>query len=160
MRWLFVFLALTAAIYALTQNQGTGPNTRAAASTAEDPIELARALIANDKANVAGSSFKGKTTLTFEIVPWALTISTARSAYYSKLKQVVPEVFARFPDVEKIRFEGLAEFKDIRGNMSLGTAIWAEFSRANAASVNWQQVESDNLLKIADASWAHPGFSK
>lgn len=108
----------------------------------------------------ATASFNGGVLqLTYSIDPWALTAGAARDQFYLQATKLIPKAFTagavlRFCDVVT------ATFKDVYGHDSRLTAGIICLNKATAAKVNWPEFDSDNLPRIADEFFLHPGFAK
>jgi hypothetical protein len=73
--------------------------------------------------------------------------------------QIFPTAF-QAPLVVYACVEGTGTLVDIRGNKTQATVMSLCMSRNNAAQVQWNNVNSDNLPEIADSSFIHPSFAK
>ena len=115
--------------------------------------------VQSENARAAATFDAGELRLEYSIMPWALTTGTARRQYYSHAKRLIPIAF-RSPKVAVFCNVITATFKDIRGHEAESRAAELCFTRASAARVNWENVDFDNLPRIADRAWIHPGFAK
>lgn len=88
----------------------------------------------------------------FNTDPWALTKGTRRMAFLALVRGLVPAVFEAFPEVDEISIDGVASYVDIRGHQKSRTAMGVLFTRENAATINWRDVLSENIPRIADSS--------
>lgn len=85
-------------------------------------------------------------------------IWVTRRTFWGHVQSMVPTLLARFPEADAVRISGRAMLTDIRGNQRKDVAIWLEFSRADAAMINWQNVLRENLPKVATAEWSIQSF--
>jgi len=70
----------------------------------------------------------------------------------------VPAVFRRFPQVATIEVTGIGKFTSIRGHESEQPFMRVTFTRGNAATINWENILTDNVPKLADKFWAHDAY--
>ena len=84
-----------------------------------------------------------------------LTMGTGKSTFQMELKQLIPGVFYKFRDINTITVVATCTFKDKKGQESRGDVMRAKFTRDNADSINWGNIDSDNLPTIADDYWVH-----
>jgi hypothetical protein len=129
-------------------------------SAIKDPVELAKAIIDSERANVSGDMRGPHLIVTFSMNPWLLTGGTGELAYRMKAIEIVKREFVQFPQLDDVTIKGTAKFKNIRGNESEGLASVVKFIRKNASSINWDHFDSSNLFKVADQSYRHPAFDK
>jgi hypothetical protein len=101
----------------------------------------------------------GTLTLPYSIDPWALSTSSAKTTFLFQATKFFPTAF-QAPLVVYACVEGTGTLVDIRGNKTQATVMSLCMSRNNAAQVQWNNVNSDNLPEIADSSFIHPSFAK
>jgi hypothetical protein len=116
-------------------------------------------IISEPKAHAVATFANGNLSLIYSIDPWLLTASTGKFAFLSDAKTFFKDAFTS-PVVQYGCIEGTATFKDIRGNERQEMAIELCMSRADAAGVNWDGFDQNNLPSIADRSFVHPAFNK
>jgi hypothetical protein len=129
-------------------------------AAANDPVEVAKILVDNEKAAVSGERQTDRIVVTFNLAPWSLSKSTADSAFRVKAVEIIKTMFSRFPDVKSVTVAGMATFKDLKGHESNDMAERVTFTRSNADSINWPKFDSTNLFKVADVSWRHPDLDR
>lgn len=129
-----------------------------------DPIEYIKArFIKEPEANVRsehaafGNSFL---ILSYSIDPWTGWSSLARNRFIENATAIIPAVFAKFPELSMITISSTATLVDIKGNESTKEVMSIRFSRDNSATINWENINRDNVMKVADQSWVHPVLLK
>jgi hypothetical protein len=128
----------------------------AAAIQSGDWAKYAKARLPGD----SGSAELSDGHLTLKYHEPALTIGTFVTGFNLEVARLVPEIFAGAKDVDLVTIVDRGDFVDLRGHSSIGDAIRIEFARQNASQVNWSNVLYDNIPKIADDYWRHPGLDK
>lgn len=117
------------------------------------------AIISESSAKPTATFEDGRLLLTYNLDPWMLTASSGKRVFYSNAKLFFKDAFTS-PSVQRACVNVTATFHDIKGNNSLGKAADLCMSRSSAEGVNWDNVDSDNIPRIADSSWLHPAFNK
>jgi len=64
-------------------------------------------------------------------------------------------VLAQFPVIGMLTIVGNGSFVDIRGHSSYGPYARIEFLRSTSDGINWQNIDKNNLPKLADKYWVH-----
>jgi hypothetical protein len=109
---------------------------------------------AKPKAMLAGK----RVQLEFNLRPWALTKGWAISGFNGQVSRMVPLLMSKFSEVEAIELTGIGQFTSIRGHDSEGPFMRVMFTRANAGGINWKNIDTNNVPKLADSFWAHPSY--
>jgi hypothetical protein len=81
------------------------------------------------------------------------------TSYLDDVRRFVPAVMAKF-DLDAVELAMELTFVDQRGNSSKQSAVRSSFTKANAAKINWKNVLTKNVPKIADDYWIHPGYAR
>lgn len=89
-----------------------------------------------------------------------LTAGTAVSGFNVRTAQLVPTLFGRFPKVDSIIIQAHGPFTDIRGNQSIDTMLRISFMRKDAESIKWDNISYDNIPKLGEHYWMHPGIRR
>jgi len=155
-----VFIGL-AALFGFTifkgwQQDETNNASAAAALQSGDWAKYAQARLPGD----SGSADLVDGVLSMNYHEAALTNGTFISGFNVEVARLVPEIFAEAKEVQVVTIADRGDFVDLRGHKSIGDAMRITFTRENAAQVNWTNVSFDNIPKIADAYWRHPGLDK
>ena len=155
-----VFIGL-AALFGFTifkgwQQDETNNVSAAAALQSGDWSKYAQARLPGD----GGSAELIDGILSLKYHEASLTNGTFISGFNVEVARLVPEIFAQAKDVQVVTIADRGDFVDLRGHKSIGDAIRITFARENAAQVNWTNISYDNIPRIADAYWRHPGLDK
>jgi hypothetical protein len=110
-----------------------------------------------NKAPMDLSLAAGKVSISLSADPWMVTDNTGLSQLEHVTRLLVPKLFVKFPDVTYVDIAATATFKDIKGNESRGPFAEIGFSRAQAASINWDKIVSGDLPRLADHFWTAAG---
>lgn len=102
---------------------------------------------------IPGGEDNGNLGIKFTLKPWQLTKSTAENEFKFQIEWLVPTIFYKWPNVNKITLMADAEFRDKRGQSSTDRAMVVTFTRKNSDSINWGEVRTDDLMTLADFSW-------
>jgi hypothetical protein len=156
MKKLLLFLVLGfVGLIALLIWQGDGDYQKRMAA-ADTPAKLAAAMLGSGKTEV-----EGDTALRIDYtVDDVLSASWAVSGFNLNTAKLVPAIFARFPRVQSIVFVESGPFTDIRGNKSTDTMFRIAFMRENADAIHWENINFDNVPKLGENYWMHPGIRR
>jgi hypothetical protein len=150
-----VLIAALVVVVALHQEPSSDPCDTGSATTS---AQLVSSIICNSKAEPTTTESNGQVRVIYSLKPWALTASVEKWTFYNHVRKIIPAVFAKFKEPNKIDIVGTAEFKDIRGNVGEIYAMRVVFTRSNAATIQWDNIDVDNIPRIADSAWIHPGL--
>ena len=140
----------------INDNQTTRTNIEQEANFKEHPEALIESLVGNSDIHPKFVVSGDHLVVSYDLDPWSLTVSSAKSSFNLHVTKLIPALFARYPDAQVIQVIGRAEFNDLRGNSSRDDAIRITFSRKNSASINWGNVYYGDIPRIADDYWSHP----
>ncbi|MGD0026886.1 MAG: hypothetical protein ABSC37_20075 [Xanthobacteraceae bacterium] len=154
---LAVIASVVAAWIAFDRFAGVPPPeaTPAAPVVVDDPAQLVVALVNQPKAQATATLAGDTLAVTINLDPYSLTHWTMVLLFEEKTMRIVPAVFDRFPAIERIEITGYAPFQDVRGNRSSEPALKIAFTRANASTVHWPNMNFDDVPKVADSFWEH-----
>jgi hypothetical protein len=139
-------------------NLSEQPEHGCSVSAAGTIPDVVAAAICNTSAAPVTTVNQGNVRVVYNLDPWALTAWSSRVTFYQHVQSIVPAVFARFPQITSIDIFGTGKFKDVRGNESRGNAAHMLFTRANASTIRWNNINPDNLPRLADSAWLAPGL--
>ncbi|MGY4155538.1 hypothetical protein ACVINW_001380 [Bradyrhizobium sp. USDA 4461] len=128
---------------------------RAKIEKATTPEQLAMAII--DKSQVTFD--KGVLAIS-RTVDSVLSAGTAVDGFNLQTARLVPAVFAKFPQVDSIVFRESGPFRDIRGNESTEEMLRISFMRADANHIHWDRINYDDVPKLGEHYWMHPGLRR
>src|ERR1700722_1587561 len=95
----------------------------------------------------------------FRLEPYSADKATAVRAFGEITKKIAPGVFSQFPKIRSVELIGNLALHDKRGNETVDRAVMAKFSKANAATIKWDDVDPANVVEIADKHWILPEFA-
>jgi hypothetical protein len=127
----------------------------AAMENPANPAELVRPAVNDPDAQVTEAD--GTLEVTYfkeDLTNWLFT-----EGFYSDLVNLVPKVFEKFPSIKTVNVTIKTNFKNIRGNITRGRAMYASFNRDNSASIHWDTISHDDVPKLADDFWAQRSLS-
>ncbi|MDI3561296.1 hypothetical protein [Bradyrhizobium sp. Arg816] len=124
---------------------------------ATTPEQLAAALV--DSGRLQVTLDKGVLVIN-RTVDSVLTAGTAVSGFNINTARLVPAVFAKFPQVDSIVFRESGPFRDIRGNESTQEMLRISFMKADANQIHWDRINYDDLPKLGEHYWMHPGLRR
>lgn len=136
-------------------------HTAAAAASLEQaykasPEKYVEKVIGRDDIHASFVKNDERISIAYDLDPWSLTGSSARTTYNLHVSQLVPAIFARFPDAKTIEVVGRGEFRDKRGNSSRDDVVKITFSRKNSQTIQWGNIRYDDVPELADWYWIHP----
>lgn len=73
-----------------------------------------------------------------------------KSSILNDSAKIYKKAFTERPDLQGLKLVWYADRVDIRGNSTEGVVLYFLFTKDNAKSVNWDNVEVNNLPYIAD----------
>ncbi|WFU37368.1 hypothetical protein QA640_23035 [Bradyrhizobium sp. CB82] len=124
---------------------------------ATTPEQLAAALLDGGKSQV---TFDNGVLVVGHTLDAVLSASTAVSGFNVNVARMVPVIFARFPQVNSIIFRESGPFHDIRGNESTEEMLRIAFMREDSDRIHWDRISYDNIPKLGENYWMHPGLRR
>ncbi|EEG78122.1 hypothetical protein [Dethiobacter alkaliphilus] len=85
-----------------------------------------------------------------------LTQNAIRGGMLLDAKKLYSVIFDELSEVDTVDLTWYFPLVDQRGNESLDKVMTFTYTRENAATVNWDNVLTDNVGKVADSFWQHP----
>ena len=89
-----------------------------------------------------------------------LTTKLFKASMLGDSIDIYKKAFADRPDLRGLKVDWYTTLVDQKGNESEGSVLWVIIKNENAKTINWDNVLTDNLPKIADGYWEHPLFSR
>jgi hypothetical protein len=74
-------------------------------------------------------------------------------------KKIVQSTFSKFPKIKSVQLVGSLALRDKRGNATVDRAVMVKFSKLNAATIKWEDVDPANVVEIADKHWILPEWA-
>ncbi|HBK85522.1 MAG TPA: hypothetical protein DDZ53_05775, partial [Firmicutes bacterium] len=88
------------------------------------------------------------------------TKSTTRQSMLIKAPKIFGKAFADRPELTSITISWYLDLVDVRGNEKVGKVMTITFTRENADTVNWENIDPENIPLVADAYWQHSLFTR
>jgi hypothetical protein len=92
----------------------------------------------------------------FRLEPYSTGKATAVRAFGEITKKIAQGTFTKFPKIKSVQLIGNLALRDKRGNDTVDRAVMVKFSKVNAATINWENVDPANVIEIADKHWILP----
>jgi hypothetical protein len=135
------------------------PVTPPAPPRKKDSVErcLADGILYPERAKLAFEMDENLLRITYSLDPWALTRNSAINVVQFQIANIVPCVLSASSDIDAVQFEVFGTFKNIKGQESYQSAIFAKISRATASEIMWKKIRSKDVPKLVDVYREHPG---
>jgi hypothetical protein len=92
----------------------------------------------------------------FRLEPYSASKATAMQAFGQITKKLVQGAFSKFPKIKSVQVIGNLALRDKRGHNTVDRAVMVKFSKVNAATINWENVDPATIVGIADKHWLLP----
>jgi hypothetical protein len=137
---------------------GTMLLARCAWAAEISPVAFAKSVVSERGSQTfATVSYPDKTLIVeFRLEPYSASKATALRAFGEITKKIALGAFSKFPKIKSIQLIGNLALRDKRGNDTVDRAVMVKFSKANAATIEWENVDPANVLEIADKHWIVP----
>jgi len=89
-----------------------------------------------------------------------LSNSLTKTGILADSIDVYTQAFKDRPDLQGLKLVWYLDLVDVKGNTSEGSVLYILIRKENAATINWDNMLTDNIPKVADDYWEHPLFSK
>jgi len=137
---------------------GTMLLVRCAWASEPSPVAFAKSVVSERGSQTfATVSYPDRNLIVeFRLEPYSAGKATAVRAFGEIAKKIAPGVFSQFPKIRSVELIGNLALHDKRGNETVDRAVMAKFSKANAATIKWDDVDPANVVEIADKHWILP----
>jgi hypothetical protein len=71
-------------------------------------------------------------------------------------KKIAQGAFIKFPKIKSVQLVGNLALRDKHGKDTVDRAVMVKSTKVNAATINWENVDSANVVEIADKHWILP----
>ncbi|NLB52098.1 MAG: hypothetical protein GX808_04075 [Syntrophomonadaceae bacterium] len=88
------------------------------------------------------------------------TKNTTRQSMLIKSPEIFGMAFADRSELNSITINWYLDLVDLRGNEKVGKVMTITFDRENAETINWENINPENIPLVADQYWEHSLFSK
>jgi hypothetical protein len=137
---------------------GTMLLARCAWASEPSPVAFAKSVVSERGSQTfATVSYPDKNLIVeFRLEPYSAGKATAVRAFGEIAKKIAQGVFSKFPKIRSVELIGNLAVHDKRGNDTVDRAVMVKFSKANAATIKWDDVDPANVVEIADKHWILP----
>src|ERR1700739_4230580 len=127
-------------------------------ATVPSPVAFARGVVSERGSQTfATVSYPDKSLIVeFRLEPYSAGKATAVRAFGDITKKIAQGAFSKFPKIKSIQLIGNLALHDKHGNDTVDRAVMVKFSKVNAATINWENVDPANVVEIADKHWILP----
>ncbi|GGF83269.1 hypothetical protein GCM10007301_49190 [Azorhizobium oxalatiphilum] len=122
---------------------------------AQTPHDIARAVLGKSS-TIATTEDLQTVSVHYDVSPWSLTRWSIRSSFQSSIIKMVPVMFERVPETERVELVADNLFDTIQGRVVRQPAMTVVFTRATAAKVPWKTVTNSQIIPLADKAWVTP----
>src|SRR5580692_10850899 len=92
----------------------------------------------------------------FRLEPYTASGATAVRAFGEITKKIAQGTFSKFPKIKSVELIGNLSLRDKHGYDTVDRAVMVKFSKVNAATIKWEDVDPANVVEIADKHWILP----
>jgi hypothetical protein len=137
---------------------GTMLFARSAWATELSPVAFAKSVVSERGSQTfATVSYPDKSLIVeFRLEPYSAGKPTAVRAFGEITKKIAQGTFSKFPKIKSVQLIGNLALRDKHGNDTVDRAVMVKLSKANAATIEWENVDPANVLEIADKHWLSP----
>ena len=137
---------------------GTMLVARCAWATEPSPVEFAKSVVSQHGSQTfATVSYPDRNLIVeFRLEPYSTGKATAVRAFGEITKKLAQGAFNKFPKIKSVQLIGNLALRDKHGNDTVDRAVMVKFSKVNAATINWENVDPANVVEIADKHWILP----
>jgi hypothetical protein len=131
---------------------------------AESPVDFVKGEISREGARPwARVSYPDNhLEIEFDIAPYAASPGAIPSSFGQIVRQIVPEAFQKFPQLQAVDIVAKVSGTDKRGDGYdvAPTVAMVQFSRKNSASIRWDNVRAEDVVDIADHHSIDPALRR
>jgi hypothetical protein len=137
---------------------GTMLLARCAWAAELSPVAFAKSVVSERGSQTfATVSYPDKSLIVvFRLEPYSAGKATAVRAFGEITKKIAQGAFSKFPKIKNIQLIGNLALRDKRGNDTVDRAVMVKFSKANAATIKWENLDPADIVDIADKHWILP----
>jgi hypothetical protein len=137
---------------------GTMLLARCAWAAESSPVAFAKSVVSERGSQTfATVSYPDRNLIVeFRLEPYSAGKATAVQAFGEITKKIAQGAFSKFPKIKSVQLIGNLALRDKRGNDTVDRAIMVKFSKVNAATIKWENVDPANVVEIADEHWILP----
>jgi hypothetical protein len=129
-----------------------------ASATEPSPVAFAKSVVSERGSQTfATVSYPDKSLIVeFRLEPYSTGKATAVRAFGEITKKIAQGAFSKFPKIKSVQLIGNLALRDKRGNDTVDRAVMVKFSKVNAATIKWENIDPANVVEIADKHWILP----
>ena len=137
---------------------GTLLLARCAWATEPSAVAFAKSVVSERGSQTfATVSYPDKSLIVeFRLEPYSDGKATVVRAFGEITKKIAQGAFSKFPKIKSVQLIGNLALRDKRGNDTVDRAVMVKFSKTNAATIKWENVDPANVVEIADRHWILP----
>jgi len=137
---------------------GTMLLARCAWATEPSPVAFAKSVVSERGSQTfAAVSYPDKSLIVeFRLEPYSPGKTTTLRAFGEITKKIAQGAFSKFPKIKSVQLIGNLAMRDKHGNDTVDRAVMVKFSKVNAATIKWENVDPANVVEIADKHWILP----
>jgi len=137
---------------------GTMLLARCAGATEPSPVEFAKSVVSERGSQTfATVSYPDRNLIVeFRLEPYSTGKATALRAFGEITRKIATGAFSKFPKLRSVQLIGNLALHDKHGHDIVDRAVMAKFSRATAATINWENIDPAKAVEIADKHWILP----
>jgi hypothetical protein len=137
---------------------GTMLLARSAWATEPSPVEFAKSVVSERGSQTfATVSYPDKNLIVeFRLEPYSSGKAAAVRAFGEITKKIAQGAFTKFPKIKSVQLIANLALRDKHGNDAVDRAIMVKFSKVNAATIEWENVDPTTIVEIADKHWILP----
>jgi hypothetical protein len=131
---------------------------RCAWATELSPVAFAKSVVSEQGSQTfATVSYPDRSLIVeFRLEPYSTGKTTAVRAFGEITKKIAQGAFSRFPKIKSVQLIGNLALRDKHGNDTVDRAVMVKFSKVNAATIKWEDVDPADIVEIADKHWILP----
>ena len=134
---------------------------RCAWAAESSPVAFAKSVVSERGSQTfATVSYPDRSLIVeFRLEPYSADKATAVRAFGEITKKIAQGAFSKFPKLRSVQVIGNLALRDKRGNETVDRAVMVKFSKVNAATINWENIDPATIVGIADKHWLLPELS-
>ena len=137
---------------------GTMLLARCAWATEPSPVAFAKSVVSERGSQTFAtvSSPDESLIVEFRLEPYSPGKTTTLRAFGEITKKIAQGAFSKFPKIKSVQLIGNLAMRDKHGKDTVDRAVMVKFSKVNAATIKWENVDPANVVEIADKHWILP----
>jgi hypothetical protein len=131
---------------------------RCAGAAESSPVAFAKSVVSERGSQTfATVSYPDESLIVeFRLEPYSAGKATAVRTFGEITKKIAQGAFSKFPKIKSVQVIGNLALRDKHGHDTVDRAVMVKFSKVNAATINWENVDPATVVEIADKHWLLP----